>query len=188
MMAKRAKLPESIRWQVFARDGFRCRYCGVQAGDDGVTLHADHLVSVVDGGTNAMDNLITACQRCNGGKGARTLVDRPADISPTAKSASRVEAQAEELRRQAAAIAAMLAAQEDARQEVVNMLCMAYDRERLKVDTKDLDRYVLLCRRHGADQVYEWLCAAANRGVVHFHALRYVHGIIRSIINEEAHK
>jgi 5-methylcytosine-specific restriction endonuclease McrA len=53
----RKNISASLRWQVFARDGFRCRYCGTQAGEPGVTLHADHVVSVADGGTNAFDNL-----------------------------------------------------------------------------------------------------------------------------------
>lgn len=47
-MAKRKSLSDSIRWAVFARDGFCCRYCGKQAGEDGVTLAVDHIVSVAD--------------------------------------------------------------------------------------------------------------------------------------------
>ena len=48
-MAKRQPVSASLRWAVFARDGFACRYCGAQAGQVCVELHADHIVSVADG-------------------------------------------------------------------------------------------------------------------------------------------
>lgn len=56
------------RFLVLERDGFRCRYCG-HAGE----LHVDHVVPVSRGGTNAIDNLVTACEPCNIGKGAMLI-------------------------------------------------------------------------------------------------------------------
>lgn len=38
MMPKRKGLSSSIRWSVFARDGFSCRYCGAQAGEGAGSL------------------------------------------------------------------------------------------------------------------------------------------------------
>lgn len=55
-----------LRFQILERDRFRCQYCGARAPD--VDLEVDHIVSVVDGGTNHATNLITACFRCNRGK------------------------------------------------------------------------------------------------------------------------
>jgi len=42
-----------------------------------VILHADHIVPVAEGGTSDMHNLVTACQDCNLGKGARLLGSTP---------------------------------------------------------------------------------------------------------------
>lgn len=55
------------RFRVFARDKFRCMYCGRKAPD--VTLHVDHIISKVNGGSDEMENLATACEECNLGKG-----------------------------------------------------------------------------------------------------------------------
>lgn len=63
----RTPIPPSLRWKVLARDGFRCRYCGAMGGD--AVLVVDHVHPVVLGGRNNIDNLITACEPCNQGKG-----------------------------------------------------------------------------------------------------------------------
>ena len=56
-----------LRFEVFKRDGFACKYCGAGA-EDGMKLNIDHIIPVSRGGTNDMDNLITACHLCNAGK------------------------------------------------------------------------------------------------------------------------
>lgn len=55
-----------LRFRVFARDGFRCRYCGAPAPE--VHLVLDHVIPVVRGGADTEDNLVTACHDCNLGK------------------------------------------------------------------------------------------------------------------------
>lgn len=65
--SQRAPIPPKLRFTIFNRDGFACRYCGRQAPD--VKLHVDHIVPVARGGNNDPDNLITACADCNLGKG-----------------------------------------------------------------------------------------------------------------------
>lgn len=69
---RRKGLSQSLRFEVLRRDSFTCRYCGRSA--PGVVLHIDHVVPVVAGGDNSPDNLATACEGCNLGKGA-TLLD-----------------------------------------------------------------------------------------------------------------
>ncbi len=67
----------AMRASVFERDGFACTYCGDADGP----LHCDHVVPVSRGGTNDIDNLATACFRCNCSKGAKLLSEwecRPA--------------------------------------------------------------------------------------------------------------
>lgn len=56
------------RWLALERDDFTCQYCGQRAPD--VTLHVDHKVPVVDGGTDDLENLVTACAACNLGREA----------------------------------------------------------------------------------------------------------------------
>lgn len=76
MPGKRRGLSKKLRFEVFKRDSFRCQYCGGAAPD--VLLRVDHIKPVKDGGTNQITNLITACEDCNQGKGARTLDDQSA--------------------------------------------------------------------------------------------------------------
>lgn len=59
-----------LRYQILARDSYRCVYCG--ATGETAVLHVDHKVSVADGGTDEPENLVTACERCNLGKGAKS--------------------------------------------------------------------------------------------------------------------
>jgi hypothetical protein len=71
----RDPLPVRIRFGVLQRDGFRCKYCGRLGTEPGVVLHVDHVVPIAAGGSSAEDNLVTACQECNLGKGTRAVVD-----------------------------------------------------------------------------------------------------------------
>lgn len=68
---KRRAISEKTRFEIFKRDAFTCQYCGVQPPQ--AILHVDHIIPVASGGGNASENLITACQSCNSGKGARSL-------------------------------------------------------------------------------------------------------------------
>jgi len=56
-----------MRFQVFARDKFRCQYCGRGIGD-GVKLEVDHIIPKSKNGQNGLDNYTTACSDCNEGK------------------------------------------------------------------------------------------------------------------------
>ena len=82
-MSVRKALSKKTRFDVFKRDNFVCQYCG--AHPPGVLLHVDHIVAVAEGGTNAIDNLATACAPCNVGKGARSLSVVPVPLAEKAK-------------------------------------------------------------------------------------------------------
>lgn len=58
-----------IRQAVFVRDRHICQYCGRKSE----RLECDHIVPISKGGSNTMDNLITACFDCNRSKRAHTL-------------------------------------------------------------------------------------------------------------------
>jgi hypothetical protein len=55
---------------VFQRDSYTCVFCGHRGNTR--TLHVDHVHPVSRGGSDELDNLVTACWSCNLEKGART--------------------------------------------------------------------------------------------------------------------
>ena len=55
-----------VRYLVLKQDNFRCRLCGTDARE--TTLEIDHILPVMKGGKNEMENLRTLCQACNRGK------------------------------------------------------------------------------------------------------------------------
>ena len=64
---ERAKMSDSLRYNVLKRDNFRCQICGATQAD-GVKLHVDHIIPVSKGGKTHLTNLQTLCERCNIGK------------------------------------------------------------------------------------------------------------------------
>ena len=175
-MAKREGISASIRWSVFARDGFCCRYCGRQAGQDGVTLEADHVVSVVDGGDNRIDNLVTACKTCNGGKSGRSLLDIPS----TEAVVARLKANKARSEHFAETVQAAIDAEAEAEQSIVNMKCAAYGVDRVTLAKGELNLVKKYILAHGPDTVLQWYKSAANRGVREHLAIRYVCGCART--------
>ncbi|MFN5580982.1 HNH endonuclease [Gemmatimonas sp.] len=59
------------RTDVFARDGYRCVYCGLEHEAD--NLSVDHVQPRMRGGDGSAGNLVTACRGCNTKKGGRSL-------------------------------------------------------------------------------------------------------------------
>ena len=60
------------RFAILQRDAFRCTYCGRTAAS-GANLHVDHVVPLTAGGSDDDENLVTACDECNLGKGGTEL-------------------------------------------------------------------------------------------------------------------
>jgi 5-methylcytosine-specific restriction endonuclease McrA len=57
------------RRALFARDDWRCVYCGTANG----RLTLDHVIPRSKGGESVWENVVTACAPCNLRKGNRTL-------------------------------------------------------------------------------------------------------------------
>lgn len=74
-MGERKPIGPKLRFEIFKRDAFTCRYCGQTTPQ--VVLEIDHIVPVAEGGTNESQNLVTACYECNRGKGAIPLDEIP---------------------------------------------------------------------------------------------------------------
>lgn len=171
---KRVGIGASLRWSVFARDGFTCRYCGAQAGQNGVTLAVDHILSVAEGGDNRIDNLLTACQRCNGGKGARSLATAPVPK----EVCNRVAKEAEDTALMAQALDQASKNREELEQGIVNMKCDAYKKNRVHMARSEASTAINLVREFGADVVADWYVSAACR-TTESNAIKYVCGCAR---------
>lgn len=63
-------IPMKLRYQVLARDCFKCVSCGRSpATHANVVLHIDHIIPFAKGGETVLENLRSLCQDCNWGKG-----------------------------------------------------------------------------------------------------------------------
>jgi len=58
------------RRTVLARDHYTCQYCGLMPPRQQLTL--DHVLPRSRGGKTVWENVVTACDKCNGRKGNRT--------------------------------------------------------------------------------------------------------------------
>jgi 5-methylcytosine-specific restriction endonuclease McrA len=58
----------TLRERIFARDEYRCAYCGESFPPDALTL--DHVEPRMRGGDRSGGNLVTACRTCNTRKGS----------------------------------------------------------------------------------------------------------------------
>ena len=88
----RIQVSKKTRFDVFKRDGFQCQYCGTHPSET-VLLEVDHIHPVAEGGTNDIDNLVTACWDCNRGKGAGLLSTIPQSLEEKAGQIAEREAQ-----------------------------------------------------------------------------------------------
>lgn len=75
----RTPISKKLRFEIFKRDLFCCQYCGKTPPS--AILEVDHIVPVVSGGKNEVDNLLTSCFDCNRGKGKHELNTLPESTS-----------------------------------------------------------------------------------------------------------
>ena len=67
---RRTHIPRGLKKEVFMRDDYTCQECGARKGDkktngEKVRIEVDHIIPVVKGGTDTLDNLQTLCKDCN---------------------------------------------------------------------------------------------------------------------------
>jgi 5-methylcytosine-specific restriction endonuclease McrA len=68
------RVPKSVQRKIsrralFARDNWKCQYCGTEAGK----LTLDHVVPRSRGGESIWENVVASCAPCNLRKGNRTI-------------------------------------------------------------------------------------------------------------------
>ena len=154
-MSKRKPISKGVRFRIFARDNFTCRYCGRQS--DTVVLNVDHIIPVCQGGTNDDENLIAACVECNSGKSGSTI----AQTIPTESDRLRIAQERNEQLAAARAAREASKAREEFRQEVIDFWCSCTGRP--EVDTKTIAVVTSYADRFGVGLVYPWIEKGAQR-------------------------
>lgn len=153
-MNTRKSISKSVRFAVFARDQFKCRYCGIDANS--AKLVIDHIIPVKIGGSSEFDNLLTACEPCNQGKSANVL---PMGLSDTERA--KINQEREYLIEIAKLAKRAERAKKRLRQTLVNKWCS-------EVGRPDMDRRVAtmlvnFAEQHGPEDVMEWIEIAVSR-------------------------
>lgn len=175
----RLHIGKSQRFRILSRDGFQCRYCGAKAGF-WTELEIDHVMPVSKGGTNHGENLITACERCNRGKGAKIV------------SAKKPHVVADDYRRdliaqqlEAAQTAVAARENDELNQMVVNYWC---DRRGTKsVHAPTIKVVIAYVKEFGARVVFPWINLAVQRFPYYYDDTRlgkYISGIRRIELNK----
>lgn len=68
------------RRNVYIRDNFTCQYCFHQFPYTALTF--DHVVPRSQGGEANWENVVTACKKCNGDKGADLIMPKHMPVEP----------------------------------------------------------------------------------------------------------
>lgn len=76
-MSKPPRLPTELREQVRQRAGYLCEYCHTNERWQYVRFTMDHIVPVVAGGSETLENLALACFHCNRRKSNKQTAPDP---------------------------------------------------------------------------------------------------------------
>jgi len=178
MEMKRKAISKSLRFSVLSRDGFACRYCG--RGSDKVTLTMDHIIPHSKGGPATFENLISACEDCNGGKSNKPLSSAPNLEDACSRMAAllvKQEAAAQQSKR-------ALKLRTDRRRDMIHYWCSLTGRD--DVDAGTLAVMMSYSEEEGADVVMGWIAKAAIKCAYDDRKMgRYVSGIRRKIWEEK---
>ncbi len=70
-LKKNVKSQAGKKAKIFARDSYKCFYCGYAGTNLDLTL--DHIIPKSVGGDSSANNLITACKKCNSAKNDQSI-------------------------------------------------------------------------------------------------------------------
>lgn len=173
---KRKAISKKLRFDVFKRDGFVCQYCGTHP--PAVILHVDHIVPVAEGGENRIENLITACEGCNLGKGARSLTTKPPTNAFNVELAREREEQAKGY---AELMSAMRARVEKEAWDVAIIFADQFSKESIRKDWfQSIKQFVEKIGSHECIRAMEIACAKKPWSADQ--AFRYFCGICWNIV------
>ena len=63
-----------VKKQLIARDGCECFYCGDEKEDFELTI--EHVLCLIHGGNNRMENMVLACKPCNQEAGNKSIFEK----------------------------------------------------------------------------------------------------------------
>lgn len=172
---KRITIGKRLRFEIFARDGFTCKYCGRQS--DVVPLQIDHVLPVCQGGTNDPENLVTACADCNAGKSGKRIIQH----APTEQDRLRL---AQERAEQAQAFSAAkdsMKARQELRQSFIDWWCECTGRDDVRLAQFRI--VFSFVEEFGPQTVMDWIEMAAGRtSGSDLDICKYVCGIRRNVL------
>jgi hypothetical protein len=170
---KRTSIGKRLRFDIFARDEFTCRYCGRQS--DKVIMHIDHVIPVCEGGTNDPENLVTACADCNLGKSSKLIGKAAANETDRLRIAQEMQEQIEaaEMARNS------VYARRDRKQQLINFWCGETGRN--QVDLQTVAIVFGYVEEFGEAVVYKWVEKAAAKCREDRSIGQYISGIRRSV-------
>lgn len=176
---KRKAVSAGSRFEIFKRDRFTCQYCGPHP--PGVLLHVDHIVAVASGGTNDLHNLVTACEPCNLGKGARALGHR----KPSLKDQS---AQTKERERQLAGYQKLMSAQRERLEHEIDRVqgTFTFFNEGFGSTPRFRISVRIFIEKLGVDEVIDSMERACLKCQDHDNATKYFCGVCWGKIREAA--
>lgn len=175
-MARRKGISDRVRFEVFKRDGFRCKYCGATALSSALSL--DHVVPHSKGGSDDPANLVTACVPCNGGKSDVPL--EQSQLAPAADPAA-IRAHAAQVREFLAAARELDEARQGWREFVAERWGDITGYEARPAIVTIL---VNAISSHGLERFEEALGAVAKKRLRGESAERYFCGVIRKMAEE----
>jgi hypothetical protein len=177
-MTERVGLSKRTRFEVFKRDGFVCVYCGAHPPQ--ALMECDHVIPVVAGGTNDIENLVTACQDCNRGKG-------PIELSVLPQSVADKLVEAEEREAQVRAYYEILQARKDRQDEEMWAIANVFmDRFRDdSIQRSRLDSISMFLKRLDYFEVLEAMEIATNRKNSRVPCFSYFCGVCWNKIKSE---
>lgn len=167
------------RFEVFKRDEFTCRYCGKKSPD--VILEIDHIVPVVDGGSDDPMNLATSCWACNSGKSSVPLNQVMTGEDPHDKAVELLERE-RQLREYNHVLATIMAAREAAAQGLLDFWCEEAVRD--SIPRTHFAWLVKTLASMPAARIREAIWLAINQQATK--DLRYVMAVVRNWREEEA--
>jgi hypothetical protein len=180
-MSKRIAISKRVRFSVFARDNFTCRYCGKQS--DSVPLHIDHVIPVCQDGTNDEANLVTSCADCNLGKAGKKIDQSAPNETDRLRLAQELNEQIMDAER----VKSLVKGRSERKQAMVDFWCETTGRESAHKDTMTVVfRYV---EQFGVEIVFDWIERAAlkcwGNGTNHdVNMGKYISGIRRNHLLE----
>jgi hypothetical protein len=171
---------KSVRFAVFDRDNFTCRYCG-KSTDDGIILEADHVIPKSKGGSDEIENLVASCLDCNRGKSAKSIGSTAPE---TDRDRRRRLQELAETQRSAEELVALSSAKRERIQTWANII--GEEMSLKKVDRKFCEQAERLANEFGDSDVVEWIGKlSAKFSRMDNNAAKYLNGIARMVRTQQ---